>query len=392
MLSTFEHLDRLCDSQNCFNDRPFDQIALDGKERIAMEIVQETEDRYNHKINQIGMNRATAQYIYDFLKDQAVSLENDFYIRLGKPNYQDVREFEQLASSVLQRAEATETYFLKESTAIRLLINMPPAGLMKCLGHSTLNELMDSEDIFTIYSLVRITETSDWTQCFIRMYTDLSFDDFERRAIRLKILDPNRYPFSIPRLLEKQTVWEDKMMGTIFGIPVPSLAECPAPLLRTITRTFHYHTELTFHSRFLVESSKEPRVFGDRLSRLLLGKFEQYNFFEPHCLSENLYWKKTHAFLHSNFHSIEGLGFWSDCIRTGGLADGNTISFNLLDVLTNVSKSKPFPGNTRMLAMSIKGAVFNKIVNSDSLEEDLLLRNMDNGEIDVSTLCATNKP
>lgn len=380
-----EVLDYICDSEQCFNDRSFDEIQLPYKENVARLLLQETEEKFNRKILSLGYKDKRQEQVYDELKGCLLETELQFSKYFGEGicfNGDGIRE---LIFHASQNINNKRGIFLKEEVARNILLEIPPINLISLFKFDNIHELMDNEDIYTIYSAVRVSESSMWTSKLYEIYKTLKFCDFEERDIRVRIFDTDKFSFLVPILLKKQTIWEDKMLGTIFGIPIPNIERCPIPNIRILTRAYHYYYELLFHSRF-IEYISTCKNFGERFSNVIKGKHLYYNFFEPHCLSEYLYWVSTYEQLGKYIGDIPSLDLWLDSFYTGGFmnsSDGqnDVISFNLLDVLTNVSKSKVFPGNTRILAMAIKGKLFELLCGDKDKAEKRILENLDKGHI-----------
>jgi hypothetical protein len=257
------------------------------------------------------------------------------------------------------------------------------------LGYHSVEELLEEEDIFTIFSVFRMSETPEWSQSLVAYYGQLTPENFEKRNISIRILDPIRYKITVPRLLQKQTLWEDKLLGTIFGIPIPNRESCPVPTLRILSRTYHYLAELRHHSEFVQYLQEERMGFGTRMAQVLWGKFKNVNFFETHALCEALYWEETSQRLIDHLRLVPEFEFWIDSFGIGGLMNSESgettvVSMDLLDVLTNVSKCKPFPGNTRILGMRVKWETFKLCAGGSESSARLILTNMDRGCINVT--------
>jgi len=383
MTDSLAMIDVLCDSQNCFHDRPFEDLALPDKELLARQVINETEKRFRENLGMIDCVHATADCVYNRLNALVKGFASAVVSRLGNTCCSDEQGMQFIISYALAGQRGKEGRFLKPARARQLLEQRPPVDLMSSLGVNTVGELMDIEDIYSIFSLIRTTESSSWTVGFIEAYKTLSANDFESRSIEVRLFNPHHYPFIKPRLLSKQTVWEDKMMGTIFGMPTPN--DCPVLTLRVLTRVYHYSVELLHHSSSLARVAGRDE-FGFRLATMLQGVYSDYNFFEPHALAEALYWRRTFAFLRDHLQSVPGFEFWSGGADAGGLLTSaagakTTISCNLFDVISNVSKARPFPGNTRMFAMALKEKLFALACGGTAKADEMLMQNMDRGYI-----------
>ncbi len=382
-MNVIKAIDELCDSKGDYNDVPFEHLDFPNKEIIATRIIAEIQSKFNQKLSHTSAEPYIAEDIYSKLKQRINQIDSSFNKYFGSPDLKKKKGVEAIVKYALSMAQPVGILFLKEGKARDILIEHPPLKLMEHLRYKTINELFDNEDIYEMYCVLRTSEKKEWFNKFLELMQYVGVNDFEQRDINIKILNPDKYPSLIPILQKKQPLWDERVMGCVFGIPFSKLDGCPVPTIRTLTRAYHYFTELSYHSKFIDIVSEAS--FGDRLKTVLNGQYQKHNFFEPHALLENLYWSKTCEFLFKDQNNISELDFWMDGLDVGGFLKSKgdmqiIISFNILDSITNTSKRKEFPGNTRMLAGVIKRKVFDQYFGDTEIK---LLENMDRGYIEL---------
>ena len=343
------------------------------------------------------MPEASAEAIYRVFLEKVRNIDISLSALLHHPDQRTIEGVKRTIEAAMERMpeSAREGMYLKIDKAKELLKIHPPTQIMSDLGYASVHELLEKEDIFTVFSIARYCESEQWLDEFIDLYRQLTPDDFERRTVEICIIDPDRFPSAVPHLLDKLSISNDKVVGTIFGMPIPAGRQSyDIMTLRNFTRALHYLYEIDMYSRFTQSTVSMPDTFGERFSTAIRGYHStDEGYLSPHIVSENLAWEKTVETLASMSAEIPELSGWNTKLEVCGYRfdeSGNRVlvTLNLVDLITTLSRRQELPGST----LHVKRANWNKVLTgflgSMELLEEITLRNLDRSKFEASQLRA----
>lgn len=329
---------------------------------------------------------------------------------IGGRDPQDVHEMIPL---IVRRVEQVQMprggWFIKPETAESLLKATPPRSVMKRLGHGTVEELLQKEDLYEIYGALRFAEDADWLNRFNAKYKTLKPADFEPRSIRIVQFDPNKWGDIAEHFIQKKlhNITNLKEMGAICVMPM-AIERMPGVTLKVMPLIFHYFNEIRLYSAFF-KLVKAKRNFGQVAARTLIadtpdvpliqgghihwrviqryfGKLKDEShpeIFEPHVQPEDLHWRKAENLLYQVDPELE---MWRDMDYVAVLKDGQTVTFNLMDI--SLSYSNGLKYEDRYLyhfRESLWNEIFARYMGQGLLEEQLLVK-LDNAMIKPESL------
>lgn len=231
--------------------------------------------------------------------------------------------------------------FVKTEVLVSMLRRNPPRQLMREWAVEDLNELLKKMDPRAIFSLGRYMEDEEWTKRNYALYERLKPEDFEERPVYVVVFDTlsskgmeyfqGKLPFS-----------NDKIAGTLTGLPVPPSPENRVPRLRALSRALHYLHELDFYSTIvrthLPGAWDGEQFIGEILSNVLSEEFGIDQFFEPHAMVEVLFMVQAMK----DLEKLDTVGFppeWKEMPFSLGVFDGNEIKWaSVIDRITTLSK------------------------------------------------------
>lgn len=261
---------------------------------------------------------------------------------------------------------ARECWVLKRSVAKKMLRTMPPKGLMKLLGHRSVDSLLKHENIDELYAALRFSESDRWLSAYNELLITVTPSDFESREISLIVLNADKYAVAAERFLRERLhpIVHAKEMGVIGFVPVPA-GRMRGLVLTSLALILHYIHEIRVYSAFFKLKQVQPD-FGDTVVRTLntdpanaaemAGQYVHWRVihqyfggtgngqahpeeFEPHIQPEDLDWLRTEELLAALCPEMK---FWISQEYVGKSYDGHVLTFNLLDLALAYSNSTTF--------------------------------------------------
>src|SRR3989338_4741479 len=273
-------------------------------------------------------------------------------------------------------------------------------------------------------------EDRDWlNNVFFKQYESLTRGDFERRKIKLVVLNDKWKNASwrsiFPKRSEGGTAAADaflkkkyhnishlKEMGVIFVIPLAFKTN--GQTLRTFSLILHYFHEIDFYSKLFQKYAKEENfafklissLRGDVLDKRFsaedlgkkwlivqryLAKEDEYDWrlFEPHINPEAIHWTKAEndiARLGEKFN-LQELNFWHDLDFVGDYfpdASGVEVlvSFNLIDTVMSLVQERDMVKYLYHHQEALWNKIFMEYMGKEKTEE-LIIKNFDQGFIKI---------
>lgn len=309
---------------------------MTGRNNVFEKIVSENEEQIKKRMLILGIpQNAGVKEIYDALISKIEADDNVIFQALNQPSCRQIRDLYRLLTVLKKVVSVKNGFFLKEEKAVELLIKEPPRKILAYLQYSSVSELLQREDLFEIYSALRLIEDAEWlNNVFFKQYFDLKPSDFETREIKTLVLS-EKWNAAAEKFLKKK--WHNishlKEMGAIFVIP--AVLGISGELLRAISLVLHYFHEIDFYSKLFrklttnnnfsaqIVSLLRGDVFNRRLPEteksawLVIQRYlakedeNDWRLFVPHINPEALHWLKIS----------------DDLVRLGGLLGNSDIDF-----------------------------------------------------------------
>ncbi|MEX2145188.1 MAG: hypothetical protein WD712_02315, partial [Candidatus Spechtbacterales bacterium] len=335
-------------------------VSVSGKKGVIEALEDSITQLIRKKLK--GMNlpeNAMADEVLRGLFDQVSAHEKELYAHIGiTPKDFD---FDKIAAAAHKISTKEEGFFLKREYADKILKQRPPQEAMKHLGYKNVEELLAKEDVREVFSALRFIESDEWMhETFQVAYTQFTPDDFEERAVEVRVLGDQWADIAQKFVAKKHhNVSHLKEFGIIFLNPIAQTD--PGSFIRDFALLLHYFHEISFYSKLFKYYSKSKN-FNEHFISLLRGDVSEAadagpgewlivqrylwkedpqdrRLFLPHVNPEALHWRNAEldmvAFGKQN--SGSGLDFWEDLDFVGHYfpLDGHGkefISFDLEDV------------------------------------------------------------
>jgi len=356
--------------------------VITGKKNIIDKIVEENETMIKNRLNTLGLNKnANAKEIYDALISKIEADDVQLFKVLGSPLVTISSDWQRVLETAKSIAGKPNGFFLKKEKAIEFLKNQPPLKILAALGYKNVNEIIQKENIFEIFSALRFVEGSDWlNKVFFKQYENLKPSDFEEREIEVLAL-PERWAKIAQEFIghKRHNISHLKELGLIYVIPLS--LEISGETLRNFGLILHYFNEVPFYSDLIKKFSGDEKSFANNLISLLRGDvFDErllksdppageasklqwliiqrylakddendWRLFEPHLNPEALHWEKAEKMLVKAGellnHFSADMSFWQNLNWVGDYFKSDTgidvlVSFNLIDTTMSLVKEK----------------------------------------------------
>lgn len=252
---------------------------------------------------------------------------------------------------------------IKRAVAKKLIKNLPPKELMKCLKYRSVDSLLKHERIETIYVLMRLTEPEAWIRAFNRQYEQVKPNEFELRKLTIFALSQKNYSKQAGTFYRRKghSVIHNKEIGAV-GVVVPDNPDTHGLPLQTMLYLLHYINEVRLYSAYLKLRQVRPdfgRCVSEALSfdtgavvslagndvhwRTLFRAFSTSSAaakrFQPYIDQDDLVWQSVTEQLKV---VDKQFGFWAKSEIAGSMFDGKLLSGNIFDVSAAYSKSLPY--------------------------------------------------
>lgn len=405
----------------CLN---MDQMC--NKSGILEQIVAENDFRVKEILGFLGLSKnASSEEVYKGVIEKLKRDDKSLFRILGEPTCESKKHCGEIINKGKEIANVEEGFFLKREKAKELLVNHPPENILKALGYKNVEELLENEDFDEIYSSLRFVEKPEWMTEFLSIeYKNIKPSDFERREIRVLILD-NKWLKVAEKFIEKKyhNVSHLKELGVIFIIPLQ--INSPGETLRVFSLLLHYLHEIDFYSRIIEGYSKQDG-FVDKLISALRGDVledknlpegswrivqrylakddvNDFRLMEPHVNPETIHWEKAENDI-SKLDAIDSdldFTFWKDLNFVGDFFKGgeeynngtmenkivkkngdieSLVSMNLIDSVMSLVKEKEMIKYLYHHQEALWNKIFTEYLGKEALE-DLSIKNFSKGYI-----------
>lgn len=346
--------------------------AITGQGGVIADVAKENDILVGRTLEELGLSRESkAEDIYEAFIERLAHLDKHLYELLDKP---DLTRMSVMCGKLCEAAFQVYTpprgLFIKREKAIELLEKHKPENLIQYFGYSSVHDLVDKEGFCSVVSALRFTQTNEWMHKFFEeSYSNLKPDDFEERAVELKVLDAKWLDVA-DKFLEKKyhNVSHLKEFGVIFIIPLK--IDTPGETIRLFTLILHYLHEVPFYSSLFRKYFNDPD-FNTKFKSLLRGDVsegplpdsgkvswrivqrylakdnrEDPRLFEPHVNPEAEHWFRAEDDLNRLSRMIQeagrlNLGYWKGLDFVGDFfkdkkGEDRLVSFDLIDIIMSV--------------------------------------------------------
>src|SRR6185436_9642391 len=150
--------------------------------KLTAEIIYQVQTKT--KLLGLDPNDTTPQELYHSLINVIAGHDASLSAQLGTRNCRTVADMLPIITKTIEGLDVHRScWVIKKSVAKRLLKKSPPPELMKILNYKSVDSMLKRENILELYCALRVTESSEWKNRFIRSYSTLKPADFETRTI-----------------------------------------------------------------------------------------------------------------------------------------------------------------------------------------------------------------
>ncbi|OIO50687.1 MAG: hypothetical protein COV41_01900 [Candidatus Brennerbacteria bacterium CG11_big_fil_rev_8_21_14_0_20_43_10] len=312
---------------------------------------------------------AGSKQVWDSLEQKVAQHETLLRAAIGIGNEWADESYQKVLDFAYAYVKPGRGLFLKNEKAIELVRQNPPVEIMRFLGYSDVEAMIQNENIFDIFSSLRFGENQQWLNTvFFKPYADLQPSDFEERDVQIRTL-PQKYASLAQSFIKKKyhNLSHLKELGLLFIIP--NAWHQAGQLMKITTLAVHYLYEISFYADIVKQYAADTDSFAQKLISLLRGDvlepkiglsssdwlitqryLEKEDPFEiglmvAHVNPESVHWAKAQK----TFSSVSPeFALWNDLDWVGWeykdeAGQQNLVSFNLTDIamsLADVDKKK----------------------------------------------------
>lgn len=388
---------------------------LTGKKDILTKIIVENDRKVKEKLNALGLPQNPYDFeVYNALIDHLRNNDRNIFELFRYPVCTTHEGCKTLLNFALELADIGKGYFLKKQKAEEFLRKKPPLNIIGALGYKDVDELLEKEDLFEVFSALRFAEKPEWLNNeFFKQYESLEPADFEERKVMLKVLQ-GKWLLVAEKFLEKKyhNVSHLKELGIIFIIPLE--LKVSGETMRIFTLLLHYLHEIKFYSDLFRFYSKNNGSFAEnivsslrgdvtenplpdeksiswRIVQRYLAKDDEFDhrLFEPHINPEAIHWTKAEddlARLGKRFPDLglefwQGLDFVGDFFKTQGGTEV-LVSFNLIDTVMSLVKEKEMVKYLYHHQEAMWNKIFSEFMDWEKMEK-MIVENLRKGYVSL---------
>ena len=395
-------------------DQALSQLELQSHQTgVDVKLAAEIAQKAAAHIKQLGLEPdAAGPQIYDALVRKAAEHDDHLARAIGGTHPDDLAEMIPLITKAAENAPLPKDgWFLQEDKAREMLRINPPLAIMERLGHHTVGDLLEQEDIFELFLALRFAESPEWLNAFDAEYVSLKASDFENRKIRVVPFEVRKWGDIAEHFIAKKrhNITHSKEMGAIAIMPMTEV-RMKGVTLKVLPLLCHYFNEIRLYSSFFKLMS-DKQDFGHIVSQTLIADpahvelvergnihwrvIQRYfgkltgevhpEIFEPHVQPEDLHWRRAEEVLYQLDPELE---FWQGMDYVGVLRGNEAVTFNLMDISLGYSNAIPYEGRFLYhFRESLWNEVFARYMGEKVLEEQLLVK-LDNAIIKPEMLVA----
>lgn len=385
-------------------DEPLFSISLQQLERasgqhsvdvyLTAEIIAKT----HQKMRELGLDPkfTNGRELYHALFG-LVKLHDSFLAqKLGVKNHANVQEvLRAIEANAKQLPVNQSVWAIKSSVMKRMLKAQPPKKVMKVLHYRSLESMLKRESASELLGGARFAETAEWQDKFYKQYAKLTPADFEQRTIEVIYFDPKKWNGVAEDFIKqtKHTVGHLKEMGAILLAPLP-IDYLPGITITTLPFVLHYMNEVRAYSAYfkllqvksdfgtIIEKTivHDPDSHAEMAGQGIHWRVIQRQYgreatqfneaFEPHLGINDMAW---HSAERSLYKLEPALHFWYDMDFVGATFDGQTVSFNILDMAISVVNNLTYGyQNCHHMQTSLWHELHSRYLSRPALEHQVL--------------------
>ena len=318
-------------------------------------------------------------------------------------------DFEKVAKAARGISAESEGFFLRKEYAKEILLKRPPENTMRQLSYTSIEEMLEKEDVGDLFSALRFTETDEWMhETFNVAYSRFTADDFEKRPIDLRVLGEQYKEVAKKYVAKKRhNVSHLKEFGIIFLNPIAQSGK--GKFIRDFALLRHYFHEIEFYSK-LFERASKSEGFNEHFLSLLRGDVPEKSsaesndwpivqrylwkddptdprLFLPRVNPEAIHWTRAEQDLVNLGKREAGvnLDFWDNLSWVAGIFGDELVSFEIED--NAMMFADRHDGKESYYFYHQREAMWNKIfseyVGGESVMYEKILEDMSEGFIRI---------
>lgn len=375
-----------------------------GENSIDSRLISEIIINSKSKIKQLGLDAddTTPEELYVSLNNLA-ELHDGFLAKaIGGEDSSNVSDMlPRITKYANNVAKSKSVWGIKHAVAKRQIKLIPPKQLMKKLGYRSIDSMLKRENIDDLFAGIRIIESTEYLAKFFNNFSKLRPSDFESRKMSVRLLTHKKWEKVTNEYVRKtrSNLIELRELGSVIVTSIP-VEKLPGTTITVLPLILHQLNDIHTYSSFF-KFEQVQYDFGTILSNALqdkpisnvnmagldlswnivrdhfgkLAKSGVSDIFEPHVHNDDL----EKSIVEESLYKLEpALHFWFGNEILGLPYSNGVISFNLMDVATNIVNNLAYGENsTKYLADGLWDELLTRYLNEEPLH-DQVLQQLDN--------------
>ena len=201
-----EELAKLLGTTKAKLERLSDEMGeFTGKKDLPTYFLEKIRTEQTETLTELNLSeKASRKEVLGALQDRAEKVEEELMGIFSQPDLQDHSTIKTIFNRAFEIVGPPKGLFLKEEKAKEFLRKNPPKNILNQLGYDSVEKLIEKEDLFEVYSGLRFLEDRKWqNEIFFAPLAELTPEDFEKRDMVLRILDPEKWGSSALNFVKK---------------------------------------------------------------------------------------------------------------------------------------------------------------------------------------------
>lgn len=384
---------------------------------VVDDILLENETSIKKTLGFLGITGNSGSEISKAFEDVLVHDDAKLFTLLGQPDLGEESKSALMLEKAYEAVGGKPTgLFLKRQRARDMLMQTPPPSILRGLGYTTVDELLEKERLEEIFAALRFIESRQWmNEVFVKHYEQLTPNDFEERQVEMLIL-PHKWLSLAEEFVEKKyhNVSHLKELGVVFVIPIK--IDVTGETLRLFSLLLHYLNEVPFYASLIRKYASDADSFAGKLTSLIRGDVgemvpesspefvrwlivQRYlakddpidrRLFLPHVNPEAIHWRKAQKALigfSRNYPELK-LPLFHDLDYVGDFFGSNgdsqvLVSFDLVDNVMGLVENGAPNKYLYHHQEALWNRLFSGFVGEERMEE-LVIAHFDQGYIELT--------
>ncbi len=373
-----EYLKKLLNRDNFNEFNEMKEFFIDYSKKLK----DKNSSKFDYFLKESSLNYETRDKFTDEVNKEIRKVENNFRKYLAIEALDDNLSIKKIFLLANVYTDSSLGFFLKKEKAKYIIEKNPLYKVISDIGQEKYNNYLENDPIL-LMSIGRFSEDEDWNNKTKNLLKELTINDFETREIELVIIDSNVFKKTSQNIIKKKNFnTHDKILGVhiVSTLNYDIFEGSNAPILRTVTKMFHYHKEIMIFNKCI---SYIAYNYEDNFSNMLFELLESHiynendNLFNTNDVIEGLANKYVDEKIREMAKDYSELKLWASVHDVTHIINDEIVSLSLWRLTSwNISNSNQH--SLQMYRDNIVSDMLIKYFSKEELEEGINFSLIDN--------------